>query len=513
MVTVAAPLTTIELVAQTPDIVQSCIILQPTPPPDPVDPIPDPAEDNEIVVPLPPDIVYGDLPTVSIIDTTPDQMIGCIVDTGGNPQGRLDALFPAAINGDGVLERLNNHIWVYDGSTWNDVGSSPGPTVVVNYIIAPYNEIYLAEGRVRVGIEVEAVPYAFDQLTEPTDYTITLGLLLQSSQALVRVPAANTFAASSHVPQVSGGASVLVPSKNTAFAVPVPAVGAGKSINVPVIDLGFAAPVVPYVGSLATVVQAPASTANLASAAPSVTAGKSVAVPSTDFALAAHVPQVNDEPPSVVLVGAQSAATASIVLSLGTYLQNDVHLLVIETGGEGSTLTPPSPWDSVPGSPVTDVATTAGSKLQVWWQRAASNSTGTETVTIGDSGDHQLAVLYTIRGCTTTGNPWDVTATSQKTTASLVSTAPSVTTNYGQTLVFSVVTRPNDSAATTFFNAPTNASLSNLTDQGEAGTALGHGGGFASSSGVLVYPGSTGVTTFTHGTSFTSTGFTIAFRP
>lgn len=201
MVTLAAPLTNIELAALAPDIVQSCTILQPTPPPDPVNPIPDPAEDNEIVVPLPPDIVYGDLPTVSIIDTTPDQMIGCIVDTAGNPQGRLNALFPAAISGDGVIERLNNHIWVFDGSTWNDVGSNPGPTVVVDYIIAPYDEIYLAQGRLRIGIEVEAVPYTFDQLTEPSAYGITLGMVVASSRALLR-PAATDLALAAHAPSV-----------------------------------------------------------------------------------------------------------------------------------------------------------------------------------------------------------------------------------------------------------------------------------------------------------------------
>lgn len=507
MTSVLAPVKTITLQGLAPDVIQSCVLA-------PAPPTPDPEPADAIYAPVAPGITYAGLPVVpAVVDTSPDQIIGCCNDVGTDPQGRLNALFPAAISGDGVVDRASNDIWVFDGATWNNVGPTPGPTLTVNSTIPPWNEIVVYDARVRTRLEVNGLAYALELLTEPAANGITLGLGVQTSQALIRVPAANTFTPSAHAPQISGGASVAVPAQNTGLAVLTPSVSAGKSINVPLLDIDFAASVVPYVGPLATVVQPPAANAALGILMPNVAAGKAIAIPALDQSLAAHVPQVNDEPPSVVLVGAQSAATTSIVLSLGTYLQNDVHLLVIETGGEGSTLTPPSPWDSVPGSPVTDVATTAGSKLQVWWQRAASNSTGTETVTIGDSGDHQLAVLFTIRGCATAGNPWDVTATSQKTTASLVSTAPSVTTNYGQTLVFSVVTRPNDSAATTFFNAPTNASLSGLTDQGEAGTALGHGGGFAASSGVLVYPGSTGVTTFTHGTSFTSTGFTIAFRP
>lgn len=190
-----------------------------------------------------------------------------------------------------------------------------------------------------------------------------------------------------------------------------------------------------------------------------------------------------------------------------------VGILIVETGGEGTnlTITTPAGWAAVAGSPVTSVATTAGSKLQVFWKRATSSA---ETnVTVPDSGDHQLARLLVFTGAVATGNPWDVTSTGTKTTASTSITFPALTTTVADTTVLLIATRPNDSSSTTAFGALTNSVLTNQFATGqEAGTTSGHGGGFVWYTGEKATPGSIGTSTTTVSPSVTNAFMVIALR-
>jgi hypothetical protein len=213
----------------------------------------------------------------------------------------------------------------------------------------------------------------------------------------------------------------------------------------------------------------------------------------------------------------QAAGTAqsginALTVAWPSHLTNDIGILVIETGGEGATLsiTAPTGWVAITGSPVTDVATTAGSKLQVWWKRAASAAE--TSVTVPDSGDHQVAMIYTFRGCITTGNPWDVATTGNKTTASTTATVPSLTTTVQDTLLVAIIGRPDDSASTTHFGTLTNANLTGIASAGEAGTQSGHGGGFVLEYGAFLGPGSTGTSTATKTASTTDTYMALALR-
>lgn len=209
---------------------------------------------------------------------------------------------------------------------------------------------------------------------------------------------------------------------------------------------------------------------------------------------------------------AQSGQTA-LTVAWPSHLADDIGLLVVETGGEGTTLTitAPSGWAAVTGSPVTDLATTAGSKLQVFWKRAAS---GAETsVTVPDSGDHQVARIFTFRGCPTVGNPWDVIGTNTKTTASTTVTWDSVNTTVDEVLCVFIASRPNDSASTTTFGTIVNANLTGIGEAGEAGTTAGHGGGFVVAYGQKVTAGAIGSTTSTSTASTTNAEMVIALRP
>jgi len=55
-------------------------------------------------------------------------IIGSVPTVGGDPQATLNAAFPGAVAGDGVLDQTTGHLWVYDGALWNDVGQIQGPT-------------------------------------------------------------------------------------------------------------------------------------------------------------------------------------------------------------------------------------------------------------------------------------------------------------------------------------------------------------------------------------------------
>lgn len=220
--------------------------------------------------------------------------------------------------------------------------------------------------------------------------------------------------------------------------------------------------------------------------------------------------------PNFQAVGAQQANTAALTgataVAWPTHVAGDIGLLVIETSGEGTTLsiTTPTGWQAVPGSPVTDLATIAGSKLQVWWKRAASAAEG--AVTVPDSGDHQIARIFTFRNCIATGNPWDVTTTGNKTTASTTATVPAVTTTVADTLITMIVSRPNDNNSTTHFGVPVNANLTGLGEGGEAGSTQGNGGGFVVSYGVKTTAGNTGTSTLTKIASTTDAYMVIALK-
>ena len=54
-------------------------------------------------------------------------IIGSVPTVGADPQVTLNAAFPSAVAGDGAIDQNTGDLWVYDGATWNDVGTIQGP--------------------------------------------------------------------------------------------------------------------------------------------------------------------------------------------------------------------------------------------------------------------------------------------------------------------------------------------------------------------------------------------------
>lgn len=520
MTSVLAPAKNITLQGIAPDVIQSCVL---APPP----PTPAPEPEDVIYAPVAPGITYGSLPVITtgttpgnlvIVDTSPDQIIGCANDVGTDPQSRLNALFPSAVDGDGVVDRATNNIWVYDGATWNNVGPTPGPTLTVNSTIPPWNEILVYDARVRTRLEVNGLAYALELLTEPAAYGITLGMTVQTSQALVRVPAAGQSLAA-QLPAVSSGASVLSPAAATTFTALVPQVSSGGAVIAPSTGMSFAVSMVPYVGPRATVIQPPDAAAGaLTPLPPAVSSGASIATPVSDITTTAGVPIVSTKvPPVLSLPGSATAGGAAIFPGYSNVQTNDILLLVVETSGDGSNVTPlpgEPGWNVLSGTPLFDGDPTPafGSKLHVWWYRATAPITS-GSVTFSDSGDHQVGRVYLIRGCATTGDPFDVVGTATKTTPSTTASAPSVTTTVPQTLVVSMISQPVDSSITTQFSAPTNTGLTSLTDVDEVATNSFNGGGFVIASGIKRLPGATGTINYATAPNVRNASVVVAFKP
>lgn len=208
-------------------------------------------------------------------------------------------------------------------------------------------------------------------------------------------------------------------------------------------------------------------------------------------------------------IGTVVSGTASVTAQwpAGTYTTGDLGVLVIEAGGEGTTVTPAG-WTHFPGSPIVDVADLNGSKLHVLYKRATSSAEA--NVITGDTGDHQVAVIYTFNNVRRFGNPYSAITTATKTTASTTATIPTITTDAANQLVVAVVGRPNDAATLTSFGVMVNANLTGIAEAGEAGTTSGHGGGFVLDYGTKATAGATGSGTMTKTVSTTDTVMVFA---
>lgn len=201
--------------------------------------------------------------------------------------------------------------------------------------------------------------------------------------------------------------------------------------------------------------------------------------------------------PSFVAAGASAAGQASITVPwpVGGHQADDIGLLFVESaGGEPANLGTAAGFAAVTGSPYATGATTAGTRLSVYWCRATSGSMTSPVVT--DPGNHAYGRILVFRGCTTTGDPWDATGGGVKAAAAANATVTGVTTTVDNTLVVQALAWDLDNAGA-LVTAQTNAGLANVTNRSNEGTALGTGGGFSVWTGEKATAGATGDTAVT----------------
>jgi hypothetical protein len=218
-------------------------------------------------------------------------------------------------------------------------------------------------------------------------------------------------------------------------------------------------------------------------------------------------------PPRVYAVGAVASGTATVAPAIpaGT-TTDDILVLIAENDNlSGASIPAMTGWADITGSPVA-MTTAQTTKLTVRWKRAGASETAP---TVGDPGDHVIARIIGIRGCITTGNPWDVTNTGTETTSDTSASFPTVTTTVANTLVMNFIATGADLAAdsTAQYSAWTNASLTDLTEQVDNALIIGNGGTIGAASGVKAVAGAVSATTATLVTAATKAMMTVAFKP
>lgn len=186
---------------------------------------------------------------------------------------------------------------------------------------------------------------------------------------------------------------------------------------------------------------------------------------------------------------------------------NDILLLAIETN-EGESITTPSGWAEVTGSPVE--ATGTGTRLTVLWRRAQASDGA--NVTTNDPGDHIYGVILAFRGCPTTGDPWDVTSTSTETTSDTSVSITGATTTVADCLVVAMCARGLDNTDP-IFGSWANSDLSSVTEVSDDGTTQGSGGGIGIATGGKATAGAYGATTATLASASAKSMMTIALKP
>ena len=204
-----------------------------------------------------------------------------------------------------------------------------------------------------------------------------------------------------------------------------------------------------------------------------------------------------------------SKATGTTTASVGwpTHVAYDIGLLVIETNSQVAT-EGTSGWTEVTNSP----QDATGSRLTVFWKRAASGAESNATVNV-TTGNHIIAYIATFRGVVQSGDPWDVTAGGVLTPAGTTVTFTGVTTTVANALIVAIASNGVDSN-TAQSSGWTNAALGSpaMAEVADLSTNAGDGGGIGIGVGGKGSAGATGNTTATIGSSV-SGWMHIALKP
>lgn len=212
--------------------------------------------------------------------------------------------------------------------------------------------------------------------------------------------------------------------------------------------------------------------------------------------------------PTVVSVGAVASGAAAITPALPAgQAAGDILLLPVET--ENQVVTPPAGY-AIATSGQVIVSTGTVTRLTVLWKRA----TGTEAApTIADPGDHAVGRMIAIRGCVTTGNPWNAAPVGATETVSDTSVScPAITTTAADCLVVNVFSTGTDVASTAHVSGWANASLAAVTERMDNWVTSGLGGGLGMATGQKAAAGAVSATTATIVTANFKALFTIALQ-
>lgn len=198
--------------------------------------------------------------------------------------------------------------------------------------------------------------------------------------------------------------------------------------------------------------------------------------------------------PTIVGVGAQATGAAAVVTLYPagyTAVADDIALTFIECDG-ADVITPPTNWAILAQSTVT---TGTATMLTCIWRRLTA---GEAAPTVADAGNHMMTRMIIIRGCVTTGNPWEIANTSTELVADTsVSIASGGSTAGPNRLCLAAFATGQDIASTAGATGWADATLTAVTEQMDNWTSAGLGGGLAMATGEKATAGAVGPMTAT----------------
>ena len=213
--------------------------------------------------------------------------------------------------------------------------------------------------------------------------------------------------------------------------------------------------------------------------------------------------------PTIPSVGSSFTGTGTPTATLPSSTQaDDILVLVIQTSNQD--FAAPSGYTQLgPKNGVGTAAAAGATKLCIFWKR----HTGSESApTLTDSGDHTFGIMFAVRGCPTSGDPFRMIGQAWKFTASTTGTADAGTVRHDNSLIVNIFAHAVDSASAQG-SAPTNASLGSVTEQFDGATTDGTGGGIYIMSGIKTLAGDVSASTVTWANSTADVSTTIAFIP
>ena len=216
--------------------------------------------------------------------------------------------------------------------------------------------------------------------------------------------------------------------------------------------------------------------------------------------------------PSVYAVGAGVSSTgAALAMPIppGT-VANDVIIMlhemdpVLNAAALGA-VTGYAEVNLSPSSQTTGLPT----RLTMRWHRATGPESG--TVATPAVTNHQSARLIGVRGCVTSGNPWNQTAASVAASSASVS-VDGLTTTAIDCMILAAVTTGTDVASTAHITGWANAGLANIVERVDNWVADGTGGGIGAATGERAATGAVPATTATLITANTQARFCMALQ-
>jgi len=142
---------------------------------------------------------------------------------------------------------------------------------------------------------------------------------------------------------------------------------------------------------------------------------------------------------------------------------DDIGLLFVETANQAPTLSTPAGFVQAAQIGTGTAGTSGATMLTIFWCRATGSSQASPV--IADSGDHQVAVIHTYRGCIATGNPWDVIGTSVQASAQTGFSIPGATTTVADTLCVLALSNNGLTTQNEVTVPPVNANLTNIVER------------------------------------------------